>query len=113
MSTPIPPEFYENLDHMTQLLVKQISLYRDLRKACRIADLLGIPPKEMTGNITSGVYAPGNSVFQRRWMMEELVIRREGEVVFRARLIDVHQDLWPDDVRAEYERYQKRNRGAP
>ena len=110
MSTPIPPEFYENLDRMTQLLVKQISLYRDLRKACRIADLLGIPPKEMTGKITSGVYAPGNSVFQRRWMMEELVIRREGEEVFRARLIDVHQDLWPDDVRAEYERYQKRNR---
>jgi len=40
----------------------------------------------------------------------EFVIRREGEEVFRAKLIDIPQDLWPDDIRAEYERYLKRTK---
>ena len=106
----IPPEFYDNLDHLRGLLTKQVELYGELKRACRIADLLGVPPKELKGKVSIGVYAPNNSAFKRRWNMEELVIRRDGEEVFRAKLIDVHQDLWPDDVRAEYERHQKRNK---
>jgi hypothetical protein len=107
--TPVPPEFYENLDNLCALLRKQIALYGELKRSCRVADLLGIPPKELTGKIGTGIYAPGGSAFKRQWNTEELVIRRDGEEVFRAKLIDVHQDLWPDDVRAEYARHVKRN----
>ena len=107
--TPVPPEFYENIDEMRDLLIKQIKTYGELKRSCRIADLLGVPPKELTGKVTASVHAIGVSTFRRQWNMEELVIRRDGEEVFRAKLIDVHQDLWPDDVRAQYARHVKRN----
>jgi len=107
--TPCPPEFYENIDHLCSLLREQIKSYGELKRTCRIADLLGVPPKELTGKVTAGVYATSKSVLYR-WRTMEFVIRREGEEVFRAKLIDVPQDLWPDDVLAAYESYQKRNR---
>ena len=104
----VPPELYDNIDRMCGLLTKQIELYGELKRSCRIADLLGVSPKELKGRVTMGVYAP-NSAFKRRWNMEELIIRHDGVEVFRAKLIDVHQDLWPDDVRAEYAAHVKRN----
>ena len=107
--TPMPPEFYENIDNLCDLLRKQIKLYGELKYSRRIADLLGVPPKELKGKIGTRVHAIGVSTFRRQWNMDELVIRRDGEEVFRAKLIDVHQDLWPDDVRAEYARHVKRN----
>ena len=106
----IPPEFYENIDHLRGLLTKQVELYGEFKRACRIADLLGVPPKELTGKVTMGVYDPGTPLYARPWRTRELVVRRDGEEVFRAKLIDVHQDLWPEDVRAEYARHQKRNK---
>jgi hypothetical protein len=105
----IPPEFYENIDRLRGLLTKQVELYGEFKRACRIADLLGVPPKELTGKVTMGVYPTSNSVFYR-WRTMEFIVRRDGEEVFRAKLIDVHQDLWPEDVRAEYARHQKRNK---
>ena len=105
----IPPEFYDNLDHMRDLLVKQVELYGELKRSCRIADLLGVPPNKLTGKVTAGVCDNGAPLYSRTWRTRELVIRRDGEEVFRAKLIDVHQDLWPDDVRAEYARHVKRN----
>jgi hypothetical protein len=108
--TPCPPEFYENIDHLCDLLRQQIEQYGKLKRACRIADLLGVPPKELTGKVTAGMFDPGGSTFRRRWVECEFIIRREGEEVFRAKLKDIPQDLWPDDVRAEYERHQKRNK---
>ena len=105
----IPPEFYDNLDRMCGLLTKQIELYGELKRSCRIADLLGVPPKELKGKVSMGVYDNGAPLYARPWRTREIVVRRDGEEVFRAKLIDVHQDLWPEDVRAEYERHQKRN----
>ena len=110
--TPCPPKFYENIDHMCDLLRQQIEQYGKLKRSCRIADLLGVPPKELTGKVTAGLYPTSNSVFYR-WRTMEFIIRREGEEVLRAKLIDIPQDLWPDDVRAEYERHQKRKRNRP
>jgi len=104
-----PPEFYENLDQICALLTRQIKLYGDLRKAMRISDLLGVPPKEMTCKVTMAVNSRGATMSKQRWNTEELVIQRDGEGVFRAKLIDVHEDLWPDDVRTAYARHQKRN----
>jgi hypothetical protein len=104
-----PPKFYENIDHLTELLTKQIELYKELKRACRIADLLGVPPKELTGKVAAGTYST-NSSLHYRWRTTEFVVRREGAEVFRAKLIDIPQDLWPDDIRAEYERYLKRTK---
>ena len=106
----IPPEFYDNIDRMCGLLTKQIELYGELKRTCRIADLLGVPPKELKGKVRMDVYDGGAPLYARPWRTRELVIRRDGAEAFRAKLIDVHQDLWPEDVRAEYERHQKRNK---
>jgi hypothetical protein len=104
----MPPEFYDNLDRMCGLLTKQIELYGELKRSCRIADLLGVPPKELKGKASMGVYPTNNSVFHR-WRTMEFIIRRDGTEAFRAKLIDVHQDLWPEEVRTEYARHVKRN----
>ena len=105
----VPPEFYENIDRMRDLMKQQIEKYGELKRACRIADLLGVPPKELTGKVSSAIHDNGCPLYARPWNTREIVIRRDGEEVFRAKLKDIPQDLWPDDVRAEYERNQKRN----
>ena len=108
--TPCPPEFYENIDHLCDLLRQQIEQYGKLKRACRIADLLGVPAKELTGKVTVRIEPHGSVFF--RWRGDQFVVKREGKEVFRAKLIDIPQDLWPDDVRAEYERHQ-RNKNRP
>jgi len=62
--TPVPPEFYENIDNLCDLLRKQIKLYGELKRSCRIADLLGVPPKELKGKIGTRVHAIGVSTFR-------------------------------------------------
>ena len=105
-----PPEFYENIDRLITLTAEKITLLYKLKKSCRVADLLGVKPGELGGRITSIIRDNGAPLYARPWNTREFVICRDGEEVFAAKLKDVPQDLWPDDVRAEYERQQKRNK---
>ena len=102
----IPPEYYDNVDKLCDLLRQQIKLHGELKRAMRIADLLGVKPSELTGSVVTRVISSGRH--HRRWVYDAFVIRRDGKEVFRAKLIDVHQDLWPDDVRKDYRIWKQR-----
>jgi hypothetical protein len=58
------------------------------------------------------VYTHGAPLYSRPWRIQELVVRLDGEEVARKKLIDVPLDLWPEDIRAQYERHQRRPRRA-
>lgn len=105
----VPDKVFENLDEMVGLLHKQIALYGQLKRGLMMANIIGIPPKEIKGKLSSAVYTQGTSLYARPWRTQELVIRLDGVEVARKKLVDVPLDFWPDDVRAEYERQQKRN----
>lgn len=108
----VPDKVFTNIDEMLALLRKQIELYGEMKRALLIANLIGIPPKDIKGKMTCGVYTNDAPPYARHWRTQELVVRLDGVEVVRKKMIDVPLDLWPDDVRIEYERHQKRNKAA-
>lgn len=98
---PVPTEMYENIDHMVGLLHEQIETCSKLTRAFRLADLLGIPPKELTGKISTRVI-DDDRMF-RLWKGAIFVVKYDG-VEHRFPLKEVHVDLWPADMRVQYER---------
>lgn len=105
----IPEGMYENIDEMISLCEKKVALLRDLKKALMLAELIGVPPKEIKGKLGFGVHSYGTPLYARPWKTDDFVIRLDGEEVFRKKLIDVPQDLWPADVLQEYQRHVRRN----
>lgn len=108
----VPDKVFTNIDEMLALLHKQIELYGEMKRALMLANLIGIPPKDIKGKMSCGVYTNGAPLYARPWRTQELVVRLDGVEVVRKKLIDVPLDLWPDDVRVEYARHQKRNKAA-
>lgn len=108
----VPYKVFENMDELIALLHKQIALYGEMKRALMLANLIGVPPRDIKGKMSCVVYTNGAPLYARPWRTQELVVRLDGVEVARKKLIDVPLDLWPDDVRLEYERHQKRNKAA-
>jgi hypothetical protein len=104
-----PEGMLDNIDRLIELETQKIDLLRQLKRALMLADLIGVPAKEIKGRLGYGVHAYGTPLYARPWRTDELVIRLDGVEVARKKLIDVPLDLWPRDVRDEFERQQKRN----
>ena len=108
---PIIPEgMLDKIDKLIELETQKVALLKQLKRALMLAELIGIPPKQIEGSLSAAVSSFGTPLFARPWKTEEFVIRLGGEEVFRKKLIDVPLELWPDDIRTEYLRYQKRNK---
>jgi hypothetical protein len=103
---PVIHDAVAAIDEMLVLLHKKIELMRQLKRALLLADLLGLPPKRMTGKLRQGAYDLEHRSVQR-WRGFVLRVTYEGETR-EFPLKDVHLDLWPADVRAEYERHMAR-----
>ena len=100
-----PKDIFENIDHMVELLTQQIEQYRKLKRCLRIAELVGIPPKDLKGQVRFGVVNLGGNQF-RPWTQMVARVTIDG-VTTDYPLKDVHKDLWPEDTRAAYERWMK------
>ena len=105
----LPDKLFEQMDQLIELSLRKVELLRELKKAYMLANVIGMHPKDIKGKLSTAVHTYGASLYARPWRTDELVVRLDGEEVARKKLIDVPLDLWPDDVRAEYERQQKRN----
>jgi hypothetical protein len=92
----LPDKLFEQMDQLIELELKKIELLRQLKKAYMLANVIGQHPNQIKGKLTTAVHT---------------YVRLDGEEVARKKLIDVPLDLWPEDIRAEYERQQKRNKG--
>lgn len=104
----IPEGMYGNIDRLIELETRKIDLLRQLKKALMLAEMIGVPPKDIKGKMSCAVTSYGTPLYARPWKTEEFIIHLDGEEVFRKRLVDVPQDLWPADILAEYRRHAKR-----
>lgn len=102
-------ELCDNIDKLITLETEKMSLLGLLKRSLLIADLIGVPPKDLTGVYVQTQYlGHGKPADRLPWRTEDFIVRLDGDEVCRKKLIDVPQDLWPDDVRAEYARYRRR-----
>jgi len=106
----LPDKLFEQMDKLIELELKKIELMRQLKRAYMLANVIGQHPNQIKGKLSTYVYTNGAPLYARPWRTQELVVRLDGEEVARKKLIDVPLDLWPEDIRAEYERQQKRNK---
>jgi len=104
-----PKDIYESLDKMMALCHEKIRLMGELKKALRMADLLGIPAKDIKGKLRHEVWA-GNGNMRRPWVGAHYTLQLDDGPVHKFPLIDVHKDLWPDDMLAAYKRWENRNK---
>lgn len=106
----LPDRLFDLLDEMIGLEMKKVDLLRELKRAYLLANVIGRHPNQIKGKLSTAVLTYGAPLYARPWRTHELVVRLDGEEVARKKLIDVPLDLWPEDVRAEYARWQKRTK---
>lgn len=104
-------DIYTNIDEMIVLLHHKIELVTKLKRALRLADLLGIPPKSLKEPVSMRV-RDSDAVHQshpKPWLFKVLSVRVGDAPWEDFALKDVHHDLWPDDMLKAYGLWQKRN----
>jgi hypothetical protein len=102
-------DVYTNIDEMTVLLQRQIVLYQELKRALRLAALLGIPPKELKEKVSVTIRdtGPSSNYNPRPWLFKVLSVRVGDAPREDFALRDVHHDLWPDDMKQAYAKWEK------
>lgn len=99
-------ELHDKLDQMAALCAQQIETYGQLKRALRIAELAGVPPKEFKGR--AGIRVIQGPHTWRPWLKATFVLKID-DTKTEIPLADVHHDLWPDDLLAQYRRHKRRN----
>lgn len=98
-------ELHDKLDQMAALCAQQIDTIKKFKRALRIAELAGVPPKELKARVGTRV-VQGPHMW-RPWLKATFVLEID-EVKMEFPLGDVHHDLWPDDLLAQYKRHNRR-----
>ena len=98
-------DIFESIDDMVSLLHKQIATYGQMKRALRLAELAGVPPKEFKGMVSTRV-VEGPYPMSHPWLKATFVLTVDG-VKTEFPLKDVHKDLWPDDIRKAYCRHER------
>jgi len=107
------------MDDMIRLEGEKIETLKKLKRCFRIANLAGVHPNDMKGQISLRFVA-GKTTY-RPWVGAKMRVDRVGDgqdIVDRFLdragvqheeywLTDVHKELWPVDVLRAYERHQK------
>lgn len=101
-------ELLDKLQESIDLHHKQIETMTQMRRLVMLSNIMDMPIKEITGKVSTSVHAYGRPLYSKPWLENEFVIKLDGEEVVRKKLIAVPLDFWPDGVRAEYERAQRR-----
>jgi hypothetical protein len=95
-------DVYDNIDEMVALCRKKIELMIELKKALRLAELLGVPPKDLKDKVTVSV-ASGKSLLTP-WYGAVFSVRVGDEPHKHYSMDMVHHDLWPADMLEQYDR---------
>jgi len=103
-------ELLDKIDQMIVLHHKQIDTMEELRRLVMLSNIMDMPIKEITGKVSTSVHDVGRRLQARPWDNLEFVVKLDGEEVVRKKLVTVPTEFWPDDVRANYERQQKRRK---
>jgi hypothetical protein len=103
-----PKDIYESFDKMMALCHEQIRLMGELKRALRMADLLGVPAKDIKGKLRAGAREGHNR--WRPWMGAVYTLQLDDGPVHEFPLIDVHKDLWSADIITAHKRWENRNK---
>ena len=95
-------DIYSNIDKMIDLSRKKVELMVELKKALRLADLLGVQPKDLKDKVTVSV-ASGKSPLTP-WYGAVFSVRVGDEPYKHYSMDMVHHDLWPVDMLEQYDR---------
>lgn len=98
-------DIFESIDNMVALLHKQIETYGQMKRALRLAELAGVPPKEFKGKVSTRVIQGPH--MWRPWLKATVVLKIDGTAT-EFPLVDVHHDLWPEDILRAYRRHKRR-----
>jgi len=101
-------ELLDKLQESIDLHYKQIETMEKMRRLVMLSNIMDMPIKEITGNVSMSIHAYGRPLYSKPWLEDEFVVKLDGEEVVRKKLVTVPTEFWPDDIRAEYERQQKR-----
>jgi hypothetical protein len=105
----VADDIYTNLDRMIDLCRRKIDTMQKLKNLLRIAELVGVPPKELNDRVRTSVRDADNRTIQP-WRGYVLSIRVGDGPEQDYKLTDVHLDLWPQDLREQYETHKARQR---
>jgi hypothetical protein len=104
-----------SLRELLELRQKQIDLEDKLLRALLICKVVGRKPSELKGCLGTRFAGPlGHTpLYAKPWRTHEFVVTVDGEEVARVPMVEVPEDLWPDDWRQEKQRLdaQKARRG--
>ena len=104
-------DLLDKLQESIDLHYRQIETMQQMRRLVMLFNIMDMPIKEITGKVSTSVHDYGRPLYSKPWLENEFVIKLDGEEVVRKKLVTVPLEFWPDNVRAEYERQQKRNKG--
>jgi len=103
-------DVFESLDNLIANCQRKIELAREMKKALRLAEFFGVPPKQLGPVLVRFREEPPASPFNPRpWTRVTFCARREDGEWHEAPLVDVHQDLWPEDMRSAFNKKKKEN----
>ena len=105
-------DIFQNIDELNVLLHRKIELLGELKRALRIAELVGRSPKDM-GKVTIRVSRNAWSHDPRPWQKATFSVRVGDDPWEDFALSQVHKDLWPEDLLQVYNRWQARLGAAP
>ena len=98
---------FDAMDEMIVLCAKKVELMKQLKRAYRIAELVGVHPKDLTGVVKTHTIPSGR--MYRPWVGVDFAVTIDGNTQ-KFPLKDVHHDLWPEDILAQYKRSIKKTR---
>lgn len=101
-------EFRGSLEKLIELHEKQNELLAELVRLTHMADAAGLTLKECKGKKLSISYRNWTPLYNKPWKRDRIDIKVDGEVVKTVTPIEVHPSLWHEEVRAEWEREQRR-----
>ena len=101
----LPEGMIDNIDEMIRLSHQKIETLVKLKKCLLLADLLGVPPKDIKGPLRISV-TKGGSVF-KPWVGAVLRVRIGDGPDREFPLKDIDRRLWPEDMQRAWGRWQQ------
>lgn len=102
----IPEELFEAMDKQIELNKKMTVSLMELKRAYRLAQLINVAPSYM-GVVKTWVREDTRWIRKDRWKYATLHVLREGREEQEFKLADIHIDLWPADIAADYHKQTK------
>jgi len=102
-----PTNIFESIDEMVSLCQRKIELLKQMKRALRIAELLGVHPRDIGGNVRTSTYATEKN-YHFPWKTTVMRVWVDDDPMREFKMTDVHLELWPEDLRLAFNHNEKK-----